>query len=901
MNTIKKKYSELIQRLGKPTSLQIVDDLFAKDILSVEEMNTIVSEKVAQNLARNLVLMVLKKGDESCKYFLKVLENRDRHFFQDLMGQYMMGDVTEEDVENLAQYLKHLYQSPFFRNFHPLGEETDIDILFDLGTTYKDHLLWEKDTLNRKRKQLNLDEVLHNLQSPCIIEGEAGKGKTTILKRIAMMWASEKHAALSTYKLVFFVTLRGTSEGLYETLDDQVFSVNSKWHKTSFMEKIWKLGKNVLFLLDGYDEFQSQSCKEIDDLIKENHRFNSTIIVSTRTETVGKVRKFGALIVETSDFTEENAKELIENVLEEKEANALLAQIEESNFIKNLMKTPLFVVIACILRMGEKDFKMNTQTALFRTLYELMVERGKYKTEKRKIRVVKENIKECGELALKGLFQHMFDFHNDHLFDIEEEILLNIGLLNKYTAQRHKPTYRFFHTSFQEYVAGRRLSELLSSEDTSDANKGQSYLNKIDSFWDITNTYSNLLLYTCGSSKTATQKILNHIVGVCKKDTINYSKDLVEFGVNLFYESATKTELSKEFESFFSNKTMYINTNNILSHHFEFFEHLPNCLSALDVIKLDLFGICNNDTTNGNSQNKQAVVCKTYIPERAVKLFFDWNQTLQTLEVTLKNFDKLDKQDIRYLSKICCSAKRLRLNVKRSAGITGALTRVLESCKNMQDLIVDSTPLSNEDENRIADMIVMRSLSLSNALLRQQPDGLLCGISKLVNLEKLVLHNVQMSENDAKTLAEGIEKLSKLIILNLSILPEIGNGIEHIAQAVAVSCPQLEELKFSDCCLTGRALISLSENFNMLPNIKLLDFSKNYLEQDGNQSVKELAKAFNHLPTLEVLLLPGGVDVKLCLDELLHQLKMRPRLSKLGLKSWNLADSDMVKLGMCQM
>ncbi|CAH2253054.1 NLR family CARD domain-containing 4 isoform X1 [Pelobates cultripes] len=893
MNLIRTKFSELTQRLGRVIAKQIADELYAQCILSMDEMQFVLSAKVDQDVARELVTMILKKGNEACICFLKLLENRDPHFYHDLIGQNTIGIDTKKELEDLSKYLKNLYQSPLFQKFNPLGDETGIDILFDLETTFKDPLLWEKDTLNRKKKQLTLAEILNKLRSPCIIEGEAGKGKTTILKRIALMWATDECKALSNYKLVFFVTLQSASDALYETLDDQLFPINSQWQKKKFMDEIWKLGQEVLFLLDGYDEFQADSCKQIDELIKQNPRFNSTVIVSTRTETIGKVRKFGALIVETSDFTEESAKELIENVLVEDEAKDLLATLEDSIFIKNLMKTPLFVVIACALRMGEKDFQMNTQTALFCTLYELMIERGKYKTSKIKKHIVKENIKCCGNLALRGLFDHMFDFRENHLPDIQEDVLLNIGLLNKYTAQRHRPTYRFFHKSFQEYVAGRRLSQLLCSEETRDVNEGQSYLNRIDSIHDITNKYSNLLLYTCGSSKTATHKVLNHIVAVCNKDITINSIDLAEFGVNLFYESSTKTELSNEFKSLFADKYLYINTNNISSQHFEFFEHLPNCLSALEIIKLELSGICESNPSKQRTPNDQI---STYISEKAVKLFFNWNQNLQTLEVTLKNFDKLNRQDIRYLSKICCSARRLRLKIKKSAGVTGAITGILESCRNLQDLIVDHTPLCIEDERRIADMAVIRTLSISNMQLQHQPDGLLCGICKLVNIEKLILENIKMDEKDAQILALGIEKLSKLKILNLAILPEIGKGIEYIARAIASSCPQLEELKLSNCSLTGNALKIISQNLKSLPKIAVLDFSENYLEEDESQSMEELVKALIYLPTLKTLLLPGGSDVKLCLDALLFQLRKATGLSKLAIKRWNLADTDMIKL-----
>ncbi|MEE6475001.1 hypothetical protein FKM82_010573 [Ascaphus truei] len=900
MDFMKETFSELIRRMGSTTAKQIVDDLFAQNILSMEEMNVILAEKVNQDVSRKLVLLILNKGEESCTHFVQLLQKLDQYLFQHLLGENVMVKEKEEDFNSLADDLKHLYLSPVFQKFHPLGEKMDIDILFDLETTFTDPLLWKKDTRNRREKQLTIDELLRELKSPCIIEGEAGKGKTTILKRIAVLWASGNCTALHCYKLVFFVSLSSASEGLYETLCDQLFGVSYKWNKKVFIQELWSLKNEVLFLLDGYDEFQYESCMEIETLIKENHKFKSMVIVSTRTETIGKVRKFGSLIAETSDFTEESAKQLIGNVLEEEEAKGLLSQLEQSIFMKSLMKTPLFVVIACALRMGESNIQMNTQTALFCTLYDLMVAKSESKTTPTSSNLVTESISHCEVLALDGLFNHRFDFRQEDLSSIKEEVLLSAGLLHKYTAQRHRALYRFFHKSYQEYIAARRFAQLLSSEKDLDGIKGEHYLSKIDSVYDITTKYSNLLLYTCGSSKAATQKVVKHITRIYKKDINNNSTEFAEFGVSLFYESSTKSDLSKEFEALFSDKSMYINPHNISSHHFEFFQHLPNCLSALHLIKLDLFGTSfhpsSENVTDRNSANAQSNECKTYISEKVVLLFFDSNQALQTLEVTLKDFNKLNKLDIKYLGKICCSANRLRLNIKRSAGITGTLTDVLESCRNMQDLIVDSTRLSIEDERRIVDMTVMKTLCILDMQTEHQAGGLLDGLCNLVNIEKLVFHGIKMNENDAQTLANGISNLKRLKILNLSHMSNIGKGMDQIAESISLNCYELEDLKLAHCCLTGIALKTISRNLNSFPKIKMLDFSENVLEEDGKQSVEELVQGLSLLPELTSLLLPGGSNVKLCLDGLLIQLKQMPKLSKLGFKRWSLTDADMVKL-----
>lgn len=189
---------------------------------------------------------------------------------------------TEEDLEVLAQNLKGLYKSPIFLNFHPLGD--DIDIIFNLEHTFTGPVLWRKDHRHHRVEQLTLDGLLEALQSPCLIEGESGKGKSTLLQRIAMLWASGECSALKSFKLVFFVRLSSARDGLFETLCDQLLNVSESFSKPAFMAMLLKLQKDVLFLLDGYNEFQPQNCPEIETLIKENHRFKNMVIVTTTTE-----------------------------------------------------------------------------------------------------------------------------------------------------------------------------------------------------------------------------------------------------------------------------------------------------------------------------------------------------------------------------------------------------------------------------------------------------------------------------------------------------------------------------------------------------------------------------------------------------------------------------------------
>lgn len=194
-----------------------------------------------------------------------------------------------------------------------------------------------------------------------------------------------------------------------------------------------------------------------------------------------------------------------------------------------------------------------------------------------------------------------------------------------------------------------------------------------------------------------------------------------ECGINLFQESIPKSALSEEFEAFFRGKSLYINSENIPDYLFDFFEHLPNCASALDFIKLDFYGAATalQDKTTEDTSTEEC--SGTYIPSRAVSLFFNWKQEFKTLEVTLRDFSKLNKKDIKYLGKIFSSAKSLRLYIKRCAGMAGSLSLVLSACNNIYSLIVEASPLTIEDEQHIVSVTNLKTLSIHNLQTQRLP------------------------------------------------------------------------------------------------------------------------------------------------------------------------------------
>ncbi|KAM6432630.1 LOW QUALITY PROTEIN: NLR family CARD domain-containing protein 4 [Rhynochetos jubatus] len=859
----------LIQRMGMITVKQIADDLLAFNVLPWAEVNTITCEKVEQETSTMMIYMLLNKGSEACNILVKSLEKHNPFLFHDLQGYCTTRQVEQENY--LIRDLKYVYLSSAFQKYHPLC--SDIDITFDLGTAYTDILLCKKDIHNSRKGQLMLHVLLEELKNPCIVEGEAGKGKTTFLKRIAVLWASENSSTLT--KFPFFISLASTRGGIYDC--DQLLSEQYPICKEGCMKMLLAQRQSVLSLLDGYDEFRPQNCPEIEAMSKENQKFKNMVIIATGTESIHKIRQFGSLIAEIGDRSEEGCKKLIKNVLTNKLADGQLNQLKEATSTKSLMKTPLFVIIACAIQIGESNFYPSTQI-LFSTLYGLTVEKNRYKTKEiTEIHILQH----CGDLSLDGIFDQRFDIQSERLADIKEEVLLASGL------QGLKPTYRFFHKSFQEYTAGRKLCKLLTSCQEAEVKKWYSYLQKINTISDITNTSFNLLLYTCASSLDATRRILdllkrndNHrdisqpftlknlaLEGKYTKKTEiitenednKTEKDIFADCINLFYESSSKSALSRDFVVFYDK---VFNAQNIPIYFSDFFQYLPNCVSVPGLIKLDFFRNYSPSKETDYENVEDLQISSQHIPEKALSLFFNWNHSLRSLEITLQDFNKLKKRDIKYLGKICCSAESLKLRISSSAGITETLNEALETCENLRDLTVESAALTVEDEQQFTTMTRLKTLRTRDLQSK--------------NLDGTVF-----------TGTEVIRNLRKLCSLYMNHLTAIGDGITYIVRSVSYELSELKEIQF-DCSISSDAVEILAQNLCNLPKLNVLDLSDNFLEKKGKYAIHLVDS--NVLPGVKVLMLPGD-------DVMLELLERMPQLTKPGLRKWSFTDVEVRMLG----
>ncbi|XP_054842283.1 baculoviral IAP repeat-containing protein 1 [Eublepharis macularius] len=423
-----------------------------------------------------------------------------------------MTNVAYEESEWLQKQLSKAYSDVNFRKMFSFGDTTHFAI--DLKTLYGDLAIVSKNIHNLPLQQLILPEVLESFQSVTVIEGEAGSGKTALLRKIALLWASGCCPILSRFKFVFYLSLnsRGRDEKLADMICNHLVGLEGALTGDSLKNLCQPLTNQVLFLLDDYDEMNTVP-SEIEDLIQKNHLNKHCLVIAVRTNRIGSIRLHAHLIFSIGEFPLTSTIYLLRKLFSHniRLVEEFFIQMMQEETIQSIFKTPLFVVALGAYWTQYPVSDMFTDMIILKAY--LLYISLKYPQERE---CMKAMVSFCGELALRGLFKSCFDFSEEDLFEVgvNGDKALWFGLLSKFTAQRLRPLYKFFHLSFQEFLAGLRLSELLSSDVQENVEKGQQYLQQINTFVKISGRYKYILVYACSKPSGAVPKIISHLLNL---------------------------------------------------------------------------------------------------------------------------------------------------------------------------------------------------------------------------------------------------------------------------------------------------------------------------------------------------------------------------------------------------
>ncbi|KAM6473304.1 baculoviral IAP repeat-containing protein 1 isoform 2-T3 [Liasis olivaceus] len=435
----------------------------------------------------------------------------------------VMTNIALDEHEWLQRKLSKAYDDSNFRKMFSFGDHTHFAI--DLKLLYGDMGIVSKDINNQPLQQLTLPQILESFHSITVIEGEAGSGKTALLRKIAILWASGCCPILNRFKLVFYLSLNSgeRDQSLAGLICSQVVGLRGTLTEDSLRNICQSLTNEVLFLLDEFDKMNGVP-HAIEDLIQKNYLNKHCLVITVRPNQVREIRQHANTIFSILEFPLSSTLYLLKKLfsynirfLEE-----FYCQLAQEETMLSMFKTPLFVVALGSSWAQYPNGKIFAGTVVLKAymLYSLL----KYPQKMDCVRAV---VSACGELALQGLFKSLFNFSEKDLSEagVNGEEALCFGMLSRFTAQRLQPLYKFFHLSFQEFLAGQRMSELLASDVQADREKGLEYLQQINTFVKISGRYQYILRYACSEPSKAVPIIISHLLNLpsCKKSFESHS------------------------------------------------------------------------------------------------------------------------------------------------------------------------------------------------------------------------------------------------------------------------------------------------------------------------------------------------------------------------------------------
>ena len=187
-----------------------------------------------------------------------------------------MAQTEQQTVKQFCTYLKDVYRQ------QPPPCITEWPLAIDKAFKYTelDITLIQKDEC----KSVKLDEIFQSIpicnKGRVFLQGSAGSGKSTLVWRASKKWASEE--AFTEFELLITLELNDPALEEAKILEDIVPALLEEDRRdiASYIENCD--GKNVAFLLDGWDEFQQCKCSYITKLVRGEVLLSASVLVVSR-------------------------------------------------------------------------------------------------------------------------------------------------------------------------------------------------------------------------------------------------------------------------------------------------------------------------------------------------------------------------------------------------------------------------------------------------------------------------------------------------------------------------------------------------------------------------------------------------------------------------------------------
>ena len=413
--------------------------------------------------------------------------------------------LSDEEAQKLRSKLKNFYIALYEKIATcPLDQNS----LQDLKDVFVELVLLDD---KNSEQEICYEEFLNMLKNTqdhfrMALIGEAGVGKTTLLAKIAHDWATDNND-LTHIQFLFMGALRDAKDSSYfHDILLKYPSTDIQFEEEKINNYIEMKGENVLFLLDGLDEYSGDITEEDSNnyssaLLRGDKFPRSKVVVTTRPWRADQITsvqsisdKYVRILVK--GFSKDTVEIYIKKFFRENEElstglNDLMR--EDSLVANNVTPYPIFCCMLCHLwrENPKKDSiqEIKTFSQLFDKMIHSLIEQLASKSRRKGPLVNKKSkelnnlqercfkcFKRVGKIALDGLLKHQLTFAQETFKDCPEDLktCFAVGVLSSEKrltpdkdtgkeSSEHAASmipYCFPHKLFQEYLAGLYLASL---------------------------------------------------------------------------------------------------------------------------------------------------------------------------------------------------------------------------------------------------------------------------------------------------------------------------------------------------------------------------------------------------------------------------------------------------------
>ena len=332
------------------------------------------------------------------------------------------------------------------------------------------------DDILQNKIPIELKDILKGgKQETVLIEGAPGCGKSTLSLHICQQWA--EGLLFQEFKHVILVMLREQAVQKAKNIAD-LLPHQSKAKACEIEDELITCnGKDVLFVLDGWDELPptAPGCSIIKDILGKTKVRESSVIITSRPTSSAILHEVADSRIEILGFTERELELYFAGCLENniKNAKILLQRVRENPVVAGSCYLPLNASILVHLFKVADDHELpKTQFDIFSLLICNCIYRHQKKTTQQKISVIKslDNLPQelknpfnvISKIAYNGIMEDRVIFMDlDYDFN-------TLGLLQgveNFTVSGMSHSYIFLHLSIQELLAAFYMATQLKPEE----------------------------------------------------------------------------------------------------------------------------------------------------------------------------------------------------------------------------------------------------------------------------------------------------------------------------------------------------------------------------------------------------------------------------------------------------